>query len=64
MGHVIDEVVLNLRVALLAENHHDGKDKGDEQHHGENHGGNHEAHTGEDVRAHVGEMNLHHTHLR
>ena len=64
MSHVVDEVVLNLCIALLTEYHHDGKDERNQQHNGENDAGNHEAHTGEDVRVHLWEVNAHHTHLR
>ena len=35
MSHVVDEVVLNLRIALLTEYHHDGKDERNQQHDGE-----------------------------
>ena len=64
MGHIIDEVVLDLRVTLLAEDDHNGKNKGDQQHQCKDHRRDHEAHTGEDIGVHIGEVDLHHTHLR
>ena len=63
MRHIIDEVVLNLGIALLAEDDDDGKDEGDEQYHGEDHGGNHEADARIDIRVHIGEMDAHHAGL-
>ena len=64
MGHIVDEVVLNLVIALLTEDHHNGEDKRDQQHDGEHHRRNHKADTGEDVGVHVREVNHHDTHLR
>ena len=42
--HIVDKVVLNLREPLLAEYRVDGEDEGDEQHEGEDDGGDDEAH--------------------
>ena len=64
MGHIIDEIVLDLSISLLSEDDHDGEDEGDEQHQRENDARNHEAHTGEDVAVHIREVNLHDSHLR
>ena len=64
MGHVIDEVVLNFGITLLAENQHNGENKRNEQYHREGQRGNHEAYRREDVAAHIREMNLHHAHFR
>ena len=49
MGHVVDEVVLDLCVTLLTEDDHDGEDECEQQDDGENHGRNHEPYTGIDV---------------
>ena len=64
VGHIVDEVVLDLRIALLAEYDIDGEDEGNEQNNRKDDGWDHKRHTGEDVGAHIGEMDLHHTHLR
>ena len=64
VGHVVDEVVLDLCVALLAEDDHNGEDERDEEHQGEDDGRNHESHRGVDVLAHLGEVDAHHAHLR
>ena len=64
MGHIVDEIVLDLRITFLTEDDEDGEDKGYQQHHREGDGRNHEPHTGKDVGAHIREMYLHHTHLR
>ena len=62
--HVVDEVVLDFGVSLLAEHENQRDDKRNDQHDGENDGGNHEAHRGVDVGIHVGEMHLHDAHFR
>ena len=62
--HVVDEVVLDLAVALLPEDDHDGEDERDEQDDGEHHAGNHEPDTGEDIAVDVGKVNAHHAHVR
>ena len=64
VGHIVDEVVLNLRIALLAEDDEDREDKGDNQHNREDDSRNHKSDAREDIGTHVGEVNLHHTHLR
>ena len=64
MGHIVDEVILDLRIPLLTEDNEDGEDKGNQQYDGENHRRYHETYTREDVGVHVWEMNLHHSHLR
>ena len=64
MRHIVDEVVLDLIIALLTEDDHNGEDKRDNQHNREHHCRNHKADAGEDVRVHVGEVNHHDTHLR
>ena len=64
MGHIVDEVILDLRISLLSEDDHDGEDKGDEQYQRKDDTRNHEAHTGEDVAVHIWEVNLYDSHLR
>ena len=64
VGHIVDEVILDLRIALLAEDDINGEDEGDEQHDCKDDGRDHEPHTGEDVGTHVREVDLHHAHLR
>ena len=64
MSHIIDEVVLDLTIALLAENHHNGEEERDEQHDGKDQSWNHEPYAGEDVGVHVGEMHQNDSHLR
>ena len=64
MRHIVDEVVLDLIIAFLAEDHHNSEYKRDNQHYREDHRRNHEADAGEDVRVHVGKVNHHDTHLR
>ena len=56
VGHVVDEVVLDLRVAFLSEDHDDGEDKRHQQDKREDDRRDHEAHTGEDVTVHLGEV--------
>ena len=63
VGHIVYEVVLYLRISLLAEYHHDGEDKGYEQHQCEHHRRYHEADARIDIATHVGEVNLHNAHL-
>ena len=62
--HIVDEVVLDLRIAFLTEDDHNRKHEGDKQHDGEDHRRNHKPHTRENVGVHVGEMDLHNTHFR
>ena len=57
MRHIVDKVVLHLRILLLAEDGDDGEDKGQEEHDGEDDAWDHEAHAGIDVLRHVGEVN-------
>ena len=64
MRHIIDEVILDLRIFLLSEYHDDGEDEGNQQHDGEDDARNHKPHAGEDVAVHIREVNLHDTHLR
>ena len=64
MGHIVDEVILDLRISLLPEDDHDSEDKGDEQYQRKDDTRNHEAHTGEDVAVHIREVNLYDSHLR
>ena len=64
VGHVIDEVVLDLRIPLLPEDDHNGKDEGNQQYQREDDARNHEAHTREDIAVHIREMNPYYTHLR
>ena len=59
VGHVVDEVVLHLRVLLLPEDGDDGEDEREEQHDGEDDARNHESHAGVDVLRHVGEVDFH-----
>ena len=54
--HIVDEVVLDFRIAFLTEDDHDGEDERDKQYHCKDDAGNHEAHTGEDVRVHLREV--------
>ena len=61
--HIVDEVVLNLRISFLTEDDDDGEDKGDEQHYCEYHCWNHETDVGVDVLVHTGEVNLQDTPL-
>ena len=63
MGHIVDEVVLDLRIPLLTEYHDDGEDKRHDQHERKDHRRNHETDRREDVTVHVGEMNPDHSHL-
>ena len=63
VGHIVDEVILNLRQSLRAEYRDYREDKGDEQHHGEDHTGNHEADRRVDVAVHIGEVQLDNSHL-
>ena len=62
--HIVDEVVLDLGIPLLTEDDDDSENKRDEQHDGEDDAGNHEAHTGEDVGVHLGEVDANDTTLR
>ena len=43
MSHIVDEVVLDLRIALLSEDNINGEDKGDQQYDGKDDGRNHES---------------------
>ena len=63
MGHVVDEVVLDFRIAFLTEDDHDGEDERDKQYHCKDDAGNHETHTGENVRVHLREVDIDHTAL-
>jgi hypothetical protein len=64
MSHIVDEVVLNLGIAFLAENDEDGEYECNNKHNREHYRRDHEPDTGKDVGTHVGEMDLHHTHFR
>ena len=64
MGHIIDEIILYLRISLLTENDYYREDKCNKQDQSENDTWNHESHTGEDIAVHIREMNLNHPHLR
>ena len=64
MGHIVDEIVLYLRIALLTEDNHNREEEGDEQYDGKDDAWNHEPYAGKNVAAHFGEMHLDNTHLR
>ena len=64
MCHIVDKVVLYLRITLLSEYYHNGEDEGDQQHQCKDDTWYHEAHTREDITVHVREMHLHNSHLR
>ncbi len=64
MGHIVDEVVLDLRISFLTEDDHDGKEERNQQYDGEDDAGNHEPHRREDVGVHLREVDAHNAHLR
>lgn len=63
MCHIIDEIVLNLCIALLSEYDDDGEGEGDKKHQGKDDAWYHELHTTEDIAIHVREVNFHNTHF-
>ena len=60
---VADKVVFDLSISFLSENHHNGKDKRNEQHEDKDDCRYHKPHTRIDIRVQIGEVNLHDTHL-
>ena len=64
VGHVVDEVVLDLRQPFLAERDIDGVDERQEQDERENDGRYDEPDAGEQVLVHLGKVDDHHAHLR
>ena len=63
VGHVVDEVVLDLGEFLLAEDEHHGDDEGDDEDEREDDGGHDEGEGAVDVLAKLGEVDLEHAHL-
>ena len=59
MSHIVDKIILHLRVPLLTEDRNDSENESKEEHDRKDDTRNHEPHTGIDVFRHVREMYSH-----
>ena len=64
MRHIVDKVILDFRISLLAENDEYRENERYQQHDGENYRRYHEANRRIDITINIGEMYLNYTHLR